>query len=66
MSNRIIHSLLALGLHNSYLPGLFENYDMGYIPNRPIGNGKDVSWRKSRRAKSLKSRSNRRKAMRLK
>lgn len=35
-----------------------------YVPDNPLGKGKDYTWRSSDRASSLRSRSNRRKAVR--
>ncbi len=39
-------------------------WNAGYIPGRPIGKGHDATWRPTRRASSLRSRGNRRKARR--
>lgn len=50
-------------LKNLKLSGRMR-WNAGYIPDRPIDKGHDATWRPSRRASSLRSRGNRRKARR--
>lgn len=55
---------MALSLSQWLNPFPRLRLDYGHIPDRPLGKGTDHTWRPTRRASSLRSRANRRKARR--